>query len=203
PPTHLSFLFSSTSATTRSFVGIQDGTARGRHSGLDEVQGAGEGVPRDSLLLLPHFPIHAFLPILIARVWRRRPGGCASCTRSSCNISFGPLPAKEVRRFTMASQILFLDSRAGTRLPLIFIGIGVCSDVDFDCYLDSCGRWGELVLRMVDLCLKVCRADAAGVTGHHWRGRGQVGVVPEPALPRRPRRGGSTTHSGFLAEHDV
>ncbi|CAO2189072.1 unnamed protein product [Urochloa humidicola] len=64
-------------------------------------------------------------------------------------------------------------------------------------------RWGELVLRMVDLCLKVCRADAAGVTGRHWRGRGQVGVVPEPALPRRPRRGGSTTHSGFLAEHDV
>ncbi|CAO2037783.1 unnamed protein product [Urochloa humidicola] len=64
-------------------------------------------------------------------------------------------------------------------------------------------RWGGLVLRMVDLCLKVCRADAAGVTGRPWRGRGQVGVVPEPALPRRPRRGGSTTHSGFLAEHDA
>ncbi|CAN6301540.1 unnamed protein product, partial [Urochloa humidicola] len=48
--THLSFLFSSsTSATTRLFVDDhQDNTARGRHSGLAEVRGAGEGVRRPS-----------------------------------------------------------------------------------------------------------------------------------------------------------
>ncbi|CAN6283296.1 unnamed protein product, partial [Urochloa humidicola] len=48
--THLSFLFSSSiSATTSLFVGDdQDSTARGRHSGLAEVRGAGEGVRRPS-----------------------------------------------------------------------------------------------------------------------------------------------------------
>ncbi|CAN6343061.1 unnamed protein product [Urochloa humidicola] len=57
--THLSFLFSSsTSASSRSFVGIQDGAARARQSGLTEVWGAREVVRRPSRPMDPAWDGH-------------------------------------------------------------------------------------------------------------------------------------------------